>query len=167
MRQAERDIQGNRSLNGDRLQSEAPSRAADQYVDAGSETHADLPRGTDVFASKGSRWGAGGGREPDRCGRRGGFALGRQRQQVRLPVADMQEKCLRRHVRAEELALLALHVELEIEADVLAAIEASSLWGEGFRTAEYLGATMLDLAWHSLAPGTVVVPRRRGARTAT
>jgi peptidyl-dipeptidase Dcp len=52
----------------------------------------------------------------------------------------------------------ARHVETgeEIDPEVLAAIEASSLWGEGFRTTEYLGATMVDLAWHSLAPGTVV-----------
>jgi peptidyl-dipeptidase Dcp len=52
----------------------------------------------------------------------------------------------------------ARHVDTgeAIDPGVLAAIEASSLWGEGFRTTEYLGATMLDLAWHSLAPGTVV-----------
>jgi peptidyl-dipeptidase Dcp len=52
----------------------------------------------------------------------------------------------------------ARHVDTgeAIDPEVLAAIEASSLWGEGFRTTEYLGATMLDLAWHSLAPGTVV-----------
>src|SRR6267142_946990 len=56
MRQSERDIQGDRSFDGDRLQSETPSRAPDQNVDARSETHANLPRGTDVFASKGSRW---------------------------------------------------------------------------------------------------------------
>src|SRR5258708_24379610 len=63
MRQPKRDIQRHRSFNGDRLQSETSSRAPDQNVDAGSETHANLPRGTDVFASKGSRWRAGGGRE--------------------------------------------------------------------------------------------------------
>ncbi|OZM73095.1 peptidase M3 [Amycolatopsis antarctica] len=30
---------------------------------------------------------------------------------------------------------------------------ASQLYGEGFRTTEYLGAALLDQAWHSLAPG--------------
>src|SRR5258705_12039645 len=63
MRQSERDIQRDRSFDGDRWQSETPSRAPDQNVDARSETHADLSRGTDVFASKGSRRRAGGGRE--------------------------------------------------------------------------------------------------------
>ena len=56
-------VSGHGPFDGDRLQSETPSRAPDQNVDAGSETHANLPRGTDVFASKGSRWRAGGGRE--------------------------------------------------------------------------------------------------------
>src|SRR5712671_3933375 len=63
MRQSKRDIQRHRSFDGDRLQSETSSRAPDQNVDAGSETHANLPRGTDVFASKGSRWPASGRRE--------------------------------------------------------------------------------------------------------
>src|SRR5258705_3759032 len=63
MRQSERDIQRDRSFDGDRLQSETPSRAPDQDVDAGSETHANFPRGTDIFASKGSGRRAGGGRE--------------------------------------------------------------------------------------------------------
>ncbi|MFQ4149051.1 M3 family metallopeptidase [Arthrobacter sp. LAPM80] len=35
-------------------------------------------------------------------------------------------------------------------------LAAASLWGQGFATTEYLGATLLDLAWHELAPGTVV-----------
>jgi peptidyl-dipeptidase Dcp len=58
----------------------------------------------------------------------------------------------------EVVSAYARHVDTgeAIDPEVLAAIEASSLWGEGFRTTEYLGATMLDLAWHSLAPGTVV-----------
>ncbi|MDI3331141.1 MAG: M3 family metallopeptidase [Micrococcus sp.] len=58
----------------------------------------------------------------------------------------------------EVVTAYARHVDTgeAIDPGVLAAIEASSLWGEGFRTTEYLGATMLDLAWHSLAPGTVV-----------
>ncbi|MET1034215.1 MAG: M3 family metallopeptidase [Arthrobacter sp.] len=32
-------------------------------------------------------------------------------------------------------------------------LEAAALWGEGFATTEYLAAAVLDLAWHSLAPG--------------
>ena len=39
---------------------------------------------------------------------------------------------------------------------ILDRIHAAALWGEGFRTAEYLGATLLDLAWHSLPPGEPV-----------
>lgn len=33
---------------------------------------------------------------------------------------------------------------------------AAGQWGEGFATTEYLGAALLDLAWHELAPGTTV-----------
>jgi peptidyl-dipeptidase Dcp len=36
------------------------------------------------------------------------------------------------------------------------AIAAAELWGEGFRTTEYLGATLLDWAWHRLAAGVQV-----------
>ncbi|MEO9248933.1 M3 family metallopeptidase [Citricoccus nitrophenolicus] len=43
-----------------------------------------------------------------------------------------------------------------IDPELLEAIEASALWGEGHRTTEYLGAALLDLAWHALAPGTTV-----------
>lgn len=35
-------------------------------------------------------------------------------------------------------------------------LEAASLWGEGFATTEYLGAAVLDLAWHSLRTGQQV-----------
>lgn len=35
-------------------------------------------------------------------------------------------------------------------------LNAAALWGQGFATTEYLGAALLDLAWHELAPGTVV-----------
>ena len=35
-------------------------------------------------------------------------------------------------------------------------LEAAALWGQGFATTEYLGATLLDLAWHELAPGARV-----------
>ncbi|MFZ3452358.1 M3 family metallopeptidase [Arthrobacter sp. 7Tela_A1] len=40
--------------------------------------------------------------------------------------------------------------------ETLDRIHASSLWGEGFRTTEYLGATLLDLAWHELSAGETV-----------
>lgn len=40
--------------------------------------------------------------------------------------------------------------------DAIDRIEAASTWGEGFGTTEYLGATLLDLAWHELAPGETV-----------
>ena len=33
------------------------------------------------------------------------------------------------------------------------ALDAAKLWGEGFATTEYLGAALLDLAWHQLAAG--------------
>lgn len=33
---------------------------------------------------------------------------------------------------------------------------AAQQWGEGFATTEYLGAALLDLAWHELAPGAQV-----------
>lgn len=33
---------------------------------------------------------------------------------------------------------------------------AAQQWGEGFATTEYLGAALLDLAWHELPPGTRV-----------
>lgn len=32
-------------------------------------------------------------------------------------------------------------------------LEEAKLWGQGFSTAEYLGATLLDLAWHELSFG--------------
>jgi peptidyl-dipeptidase Dcp len=34
--------------------------------------------------------------------------------------------------------------------EVVSKLEASRLWGEGFATTEYLGAALLDLAWHVL-----------------
>jgi peptidyl-dipeptidase Dcp len=34
-------------------------------------------------------------------------------------------------------------------------LEASLLWGEGFATTEYLGAALLDMAWHALRPGDI------------
>ena len=49
------------------------------------------------------------------------------------------------------------HVTNEpLPAEVIDRINAASAWGEGFSTTEYLGAALLDLAWHELAPGTTV-----------
>ena len=39
--------------------------------------------------------------------------------------------------------------------DIVDRLNASRLWGEGFATTEYLGAALLDLAWHTLEPGEV------------
>jgi peptidyl-dipeptidase Dcp len=39
--------------------------------------------------------------------------------------------------------------------DVVDRLNESRLWGEGFGTAEYLGAALLDLAWHVLEAGGV------------
>ncbi|WP_448614162.1 M3 family metallopeptidase [Modestobacter sp. URMC 112] len=58
----------------------------------------------------------------------------------------------------EVLSGYARHVETgePLPEDVVAAIEAASLWGEGFATLEYLAATLLDQAWHRIDPDTVV-----------
>ncbi|WP_104179536.1 M3 family metallopeptidase [Arthrobacter sp. B0490] len=40
--------------------------------------------------------------------------------------------------------------------DVVDRIHAAGAWGEGFETTAYLGATLLDLAWHSIPAGTVI-----------
>ena len=40
--------------------------------------------------------------------------------------------------------------------DVIDRIHAAGAWGEGFETTAYLGAALLDLAWHSISPGTVI-----------
>ncbi|RZU61496.1 M3 family metallopeptidase [Zhihengliuella halotolerans] len=52
----------------------------------------------------------------------------------------------------------ARHVETgePLPAETLARIHATAHWGEGFSTTEYLAAVVLDLAWHSLAPGDEV-----------
>jgi peptidyl-dipeptidase Dcp len=39
--------------------------------------------------------------------------------------------------------------------DIVDRLDESRLWGEGFATTEYLGAALLDLAWHVLEPGDV------------
>jgi len=40
-----------------------------------------------------------------------------------------------------------------IPTELIERMEAAKLFGEGFRTVEYLGATLLDWAWHKLAAG--------------
>jgi peptidyl-dipeptidase Dcp len=58
----------------------------------------------------------------------------------------------------EVLRNYAVHVETgePLAQETVQAIEAASLWGEGFATLEYLSATLLDQAWHRLDPATVV-----------
>ncbi|MCK6090138.1 M3 family metallopeptidase [Micrococcus endophyticus] len=55
------------------------------------------------------------------------------------------------------LAEYARHVETgePLPAGTLERLEAADLWGEGYRTVEYLGATLVDWAWHSLTEDTV------------
>jgi peptidyl-dipeptidase Dcp len=55
----------------------------------------------------------------------------------------------------EVLANYARHYRTgeQIPADLVAKMEAAKLFGEGFRTVEYLGATLLDWAWHKLSAG--------------
>jgi peptidyl-dipeptidase Dcp len=58
----------------------------------------------------------------------------------------------------EVLSNYAKHVETgePLAADVVKAIDAASLWGEGFGTLEYLAATLLDQAWHRITPETEI-----------
>ncbi len=52
-----------------------------------------------------------------------------------------------------------------LDQKIIDKVLASSVWGEGFSTTEYLGATLLDLAWHELDPGeTVADPEAFEAR---
>lgn len=55
------------------------------------------------------------------------------------------------------LAAYARHVETgeELPVGTLEKLEAADLWGEGYRTVEYLGATLIDWAWHTLTEETV------------
>ena len=48
----------------------------------------------------------------------------------------------------------ARHVQTgeRLPEGVVRAIRAAEKWGEGFRTTEYLAATVLDQAWHRIAP---------------
>jgi peptidyl-dipeptidase Dcp len=58
----------------------------------------------------------------------------------------------------EVLGHYARHVETgePLPDSVVEAIEAARLWGEGFGTLEYLAATLLDQAWHRIAPDTEI-----------
>jgi peptidyl-dipeptidase Dcp len=55
----------------------------------------------------------------------------------------------------EVLANYAKHYRTgkPIPADLVAKLAAAQQFGEGFRTVEYLGATLLDWAWHKLSAG--------------
>ncbi|GAA1358647.1 M3 family metallopeptidase [Arthrobacter rhombi] len=55
----------------------------------------------------------------------------------------------------ELVSSYARHVETgeALPDGALDRIHAAALWGEGFGTTEYLAAAVLDLGWHSLAPG--------------
>jgi peptidyl-dipeptidase Dcp len=52
----------------------------------------------------------------------------------------------------------ARHVDTgeALPAEVVAALDAAALWGEGFATLEYLAATLLDQAWHRITPETEI-----------
>ena len=51
----------------------------------------------------------------------------------------------------------ARHVETgeALPEGTLERLEAADLWGEGYRTVEYLGATIVDWAWHTVTEETV------------
>lgn len=55
----------------------------------------------------------------------------------------------------EVLANYARHYQTgePLPAAQVEALDAAQLWGEGYSTTEYLGAALLDLAWHGLAAG--------------
>ncbi|MCB4207601.1 M3 family metallopeptidase [Arthrobacter sp. UM1] len=59
----------------------------------------------------------------------------------------------------------AVHVETgePLAPDAVEAVRASAQWGEGFRTSEYLGAALLDMAWHTR---TAADPQIEGAEAA-
>ncbi|MBJ7453134.1 MAG: M3 family metallopeptidase [Blastococcus sp.] len=58
----------------------------------------------------------------------------------------------------EVLAHYARHVDTgePLPAEVVEAVDAARLWGEGFATMEYLAATLLDQAWHRVTPDAVI-----------
>jgi peptidyl-dipeptidase Dcp len=55
----------------------------------------------------------------------------------------------------EVLANFARHQSTgePLPRDTVEKLESSLLWGEGFATTEYLGAALLDMAWHVVADG--------------
>lgn len=55
------------------------------------------------------------------------------------------------------LSVYARHAETgePLPEGTLERLEAADLWGEGYRTVEYLGATIVDMAWHTLTAETV------------
>jgi peptidyl-dipeptidase Dcp len=57
----------------------------------------------------------------------------------------------------EVLANYAKHYKTgePLPRDIVDRLNESRLWGEGFATTEYLGAALLDLAWHVLGSGDV------------
>jgi len=61
-------------------------------------------------------------------------------------------------LRPEILGRYARHVTTgeQLDPAVAQAIRDAAQWGEGFRTVEYLAATLLDQAWHRLAPDATV-----------
>jgi peptidyl-dipeptidase Dcp len=56
------------------------------------------------------------------------------------------------------LANYAKHHETgePLPQDIVDRLLAAQVWGEGFKTTEYLGATHLDLAWHEISNGSDV-----------
>ncbi|WP_431709390.1 M3 family metallopeptidase [Glutamicibacter uratoxydans] len=48
------------------------------------------------------------------------------------------------------------HTGEALPQEIIDKIRAAQLWGEGFATTEYLAASVLDWAWHTLKPGTRV-----------
>jgi peptidyl-dipeptidase Dcp len=58
----------------------------------------------------------------------------------------------------EVLANYAKHHETgePLPQDIVDRLLAAQVWGEGFKTTEYLGATHLDLAWHEISNGSDV-----------
>jgi peptidyl-dipeptidase Dcp len=61
------------------------------------------------------------------------------------------------------LERFAIHHETgePLGSDVVDAIESATLWGQGFGTAESLGAVLLDQAWHRLRAGEQVADAAR------
>ncbi len=58
----------------------------------------------------------------------------------------------------EVLANYATHIETgePLPQEIVDRLHASEAFNEGFATVEYLAASLLDLAWHTLAPGETV-----------